>query len=495
MVEGEGQNEQIPPELANLYQYRIVQELGSGGMGRVFLAKDLPLDRDVVIKIVNTNRVQRAETLERFAREMRVAAKLHHPNVVTAYTSHQVGDLLVFVMEHVSGIDLSKYVKSHGKISPVKVAFYANQVARGLKHAHEHNLVHRDIKPSNLMLLKHGKKHIVKILDFGLAKAWSECGKVTNLTGAGCMLGTPEYVAPEQIRDAAHADIRADLYSLGCTMYFLLIGEPPFRGRSEFELQEAHVFKKAPSLSLVRPEVPQALSDIVAKLLAKSPDDRYQTPAELVAALSDLLKMQTNPGLYSTDDDSSLPALVRKPATAAVTKTGLTTTEMPEVQTSPKQAVRQPGPQEVPMLPRTLAKTPPAMNSLKKEELFPAQTSPKRTANPRPSAAPFIAYGIASTMLAAYLVAGWLVTYPSAIAGLQAFAVAAVFASFVSREQTRARSGSWWVGTLSLAVLAGLLSRSVLPSVASSSLLLGWLLVTVTLLAGLAVWRIVTRRR
>jgi serine/threonine protein kinase len=281
----------LPPELLTLSQYEILKELGAGGMGLVYLAKDIPLNRNVVVKVIKTERLHRSSAIERFTREMQAAARLNHPNVVTAYTSHQIGEFLVFVMEFVPGDDLSKLVKTTGRLAVTNAAYYIHQVARGLQHAHENGLVHRDIKPSNLILNKNGKKHTVKILDFGLAKARSEDEEPsTGLTGMGKMLGTPEYVAPEQIRDASSADIRADLYSLGCTLYYLLAGEPPFRGRNEFELQEAHVFKTAKPLNLVRPEVPVELANIVAKMMAKEPAKRYATPGDVVVALTPFLK-------------------------------------------------------------------------------------------------------------------------------------------------------------------------------------------------------------
>src|SRR5205807_7732876 len=150
----------------------------------------------------------------------------------------------------------------------------------GLQHAFEKGMVHRDIKPSNLMLQKAGKKYTIKILDFGLAKASIEGEARSDLTGLGKMLGTPDFVAPEQTRDATNADIRADLYSLGCTLYFLLAGEPPFKGRSMYEVLEAHQFHAPRPLTLLRPEVPAELVAVVAKLMENDPAKRSQPPAE-----------------------------------------------------------------------------------------------------------------------------------------------------------------------------------------------------------------------
>jgi hypothetical protein len=182
-------------------------------------------------------------------------------------------------------------VKSYGGPLPVlNACYYIQQVLLGLQHAHERGMVHRDIKPQNLILAQGDKKHVVKILDFGLAKARSERGAQNELTGTGQMLGTPDYIAPEQSLDAASADIRADIYSLGCTLYYLLAGHAPFKGRSLFEILQAHQSQIARPLHEERPEVPAALSAVVAKMLAKDPEARYQTPLEVARAILPFLK-------------------------------------------------------------------------------------------------------------------------------------------------------------------------------------------------------------
>ncbi|HTU24922.1 MAG TPA: family 16 glycoside hydrolase [Pirellulales bacterium] len=198
----------------------------------------------------------------------------------------RAGDLLLFAMEYVAGHDLSKIVKSRGPLPIANAAYYAHQVAQGLQYAAEHGMVHRDIKPSNLILLVENKRHIVKILDFGLAKASSEKQVASELTGSGEMLGTPDYVAPEQMLDAQKADIRADIYSLGCTLYFLLAGRPPFEGPSVYALLAAHYAAQARPLRELRPEIPLQLATIVERMIAKQPQDRYQTPDEVARALS-----------------------------------------------------------------------------------------------------------------------------------------------------------------------------------------------------------------
>jgi hypothetical protein len=191
------------------------------------------------------------------------------------------------------GQDLSQVVKRRGPLPVTNATFYAQQVALGLQHAHEKGMVHRDIKPNNLMLAIEGKKHVVKILDFGLAKATSEKAADAGLTKTGQMLGTPDYIAPEQTLDAQKADIRADIYSLGCTLYFLLSGHSPFQGNSLYEILQAHHQTEAQPLNLVRNDVPAELAGVVSKMMAKNPANRYQTPMEVAKALNPFFKAGT----------------------------------------------------------------------------------------------------------------------------------------------------------------------------------------------------------
>jgi hypothetical protein len=283
----------LPPALAENLQYHVMRELGRGGMGVVYLAKNVLMDRLEVLKVVNKALLDTPAAAERFLREIRSAAQLSHDNVVKAYSALSLGDVLVFAMEYIEGEDLARVVKQEGPLSVPRACFYAHQTALGLQHAHEHKMVHRDIKPHNLILSRQGKKHVVKVLDFGLAKATREGKADTGLTGPGMVMGTPDYIAPEQAMDAASADIRADIYSLGCTLYFLLSGAPPFQGKSVMEILQGHLLQEPPSVNLRREDVPAELAAVVAKMLAKEPAQRYQKPIEVAQALVPFVKAGT----------------------------------------------------------------------------------------------------------------------------------------------------------------------------------------------------------
>ena len=276
----------LPPGLAEHPDYEVVRELGQGGMGTVYLALNRLMGRHEVLKVVSSHLINRRGVLDRFLGEIRNAARLHHTNVVTAYTATRVGESIVFAMEYVEGLDLAKLVKAKGALPVSNACNYVHQAALGLQHANEHGMVHRDIKPSNLMLARQGNRAVIKVLDFGLAKVRSEGAVDGGLTHEGQMLGTPDFIAPEQIGDARRADIRADIYSLGCTLYYLLTGDPPFKAASLYEILQAHHSMDAMPLNLARPEVPVELAALVARMMAKEPERRFQTPGEVAQALS-----------------------------------------------------------------------------------------------------------------------------------------------------------------------------------------------------------------
>jgi serine/threonine protein kinase len=279
----------LPPGLAGHRDYEVVRELGRGGMGVVYLARNKLMGRLEVLKVIGGHLIERPGARERFMREVRSAAKLQHKNIVTAYSAMRLDESMALAMEYVDGDDLAKVVKSGGPMVVINACYVVYQAAQGLQHAHERGMVHRDIKPANLILSRDGKK-VVKVLDFGLAKVTSETHADTGLTREGQMLGTPDYIAPEQIRNALAADVRADIYSLGCTFYYLLAGAPPFRGDNLWDLYQAHFSMDAGPLNLVRPDVPVELAALVAKMMAKEPHRRFQTPGEVARALIPFLK-------------------------------------------------------------------------------------------------------------------------------------------------------------------------------------------------------------
>jgi serine/threonine protein kinase len=188
-------------------------------------------------------------------------------------------------MKYVEGEDLARFVKTQGPLPVDHACYFISQAALGLQHAHEKGLVHRDIKPSNLILAREGQRAVVRVLGFDLAKAAREGRVDKGATHEGQMLGTPDYIAPEQSLDASKADIRADIYSLGCTLYYLLTGAAPFQGASLYEVLRAHHSIDAKPLNLVRPEVPWELAAVVARMMAKEPGRRYQNPGEVATAL------------------------------------------------------------------------------------------------------------------------------------------------------------------------------------------------------------------
>ncbi len=300
------QPDMLPPGLSDHPDYRVIRELGRGGMGVVYLAHNQLMGRDEVLKVMGRHIIEKPGVLERFLREIRAVARLRHPNIVTAYSAFRLPDSIVFAMEYVDGYDLSKLVKTKGPLSVAHASYFIHQAALGLQHAHEEGMVHRDIKPGNLMLSRKGDRAIIKILDFGLAKATREQPLDRGLTQEGQMLGTPDYIAPEQTLDAQKADIRADIYSLGCTLYYLLKGGPPFQGSSLFEVLQSHQSKEARPLDLVRADVPAELTAVVARMMAKEPENRFQTSAEVARALAPFFKGgKTAPAPPVTRNDPS----------------------------------------------------------------------------------------------------------------------------------------------------------------------------------------------
>jgi WD40 repeat protein len=274
--------EVVPPELDRHGRYRLVRLLGQGGMGAVYEAEHRVMQRPVALKVINRTFTAKASAVERFRREARAAARLSHPNIVAAYDAENAGDTHFLVMEYVKGTTLGRLVRERGPLPVAEACEYARQAALGLQHAHERGMVHRDVKPDNLIRCEDGT---VKVLDFGLASLTAEHG-AAGLTEANVVMGTPEYMAPEQAADARTADVRADVYSLGCTLFHLLTGRVPYPAPTPKLKVVAHREQPVPPVREERPEVPPGLEAVVARMLAKKPEGRYQTPGEVAAALA-----------------------------------------------------------------------------------------------------------------------------------------------------------------------------------------------------------------
>jgi hypothetical protein len=266
--------------------YEILGKLGEGGMGTVYKARHQSLDRLVALKVVRWDFAADPSHLVRFQREARAAARLSHPNIVTLYDAGQDGGRPYLTMEYVEGVTLAELVRRRGPLSVGEACDLIRQAALGLQHGHERGLVHRDIKPSNLIVTQGTRQ--LKILDFGLARLREHvaaCAPSTEVTEEGALMGTADYLAPEQALDARRVDIRADIYALGCTLFHVLTGQPPFPGASLTEKLLRHQQEGPPSLAALRPGLPNGLAAVVARMTAKRPEDRYNTPAEVAAAL------------------------------------------------------------------------------------------------------------------------------------------------------------------------------------------------------------------
>jgi WD40 repeat protein len=325
-----------------LGSYVLLQRLGEGGTGQVFKARHQRMRRSVALKVIRRELLSEEEVLARFYREIRVASQVAHPHVVHAYDAGPVGNTHFLAMEYVNGIDLGKLVKESGPLPVEQAGNYICQAVIGLQHIAEHGLIHRDIKPSNLLVTPDPRPQasqpgggrsadgesegsqaidptaypwgLIKILDLGLARFEKPLhGEFTGTYTpvGGVMMGTPDYMAPEQALDFHDTDIRSDIYSLGCTFYYLLSGQPPFPGGTLAQKLLRHQQTPPPPIEESRPDVPPRVRTVLSRLLAKEPKDRYQTPTDLGADLAAALRGDPSPALALSESavgQAPLPA-------------------------------------------------------------------------------------------------------------------------------------------------------------------------------------------
>jgi serine/threonine-protein kinase len=287
-----------------LGKYKLLDVLGRGGMGAVLKAESMTLRRHVALKVMATDLLKNDVARARFEREIQFVATLNHPNIVRAIDADRVGERFFLVMEYVDGRDLKSLIKQHNQV-PIEFACECiRQAALGLQHAHEHGVVHRDIKPSNLLISKHPEtqKPLIQVLDLGLARIEQD-GSISDshhttpvlknsendddgsITHSGQIMGSPDYMPPEQATDSRNADIRSDIYGLGCTLFHLISGHLPYSGDNVMEKLVRRINQDAPPISKFRPDVPPVLVHIIARMINRDPAQRFQTPAEVAAVL------------------------------------------------------------------------------------------------------------------------------------------------------------------------------------------------------------------
>ena len=306
-----------------LGKHKLLRLIASSSMSTVYEAEHVLLHRRVALKVLPKSLVGDGSFLERFYREARAVARLDHPNIIRGFDVGQEGEYHYLVMEFIQGSSLQQLGEDSGPLPFDQAADMIRQAANGLEHAHQAGLVHRDIKPANLLRDLEGT---VKILDLGLVRSrhFEDDGEagLTRVHDDG-ILGTIDYLSPEQAIDSHTVDIRSDIYSLGCTLYFLLSGVPPFYKGSLAERLLAHQTQTPTPISIPRPEIPKELAQIVTKMLAKRPEHRYQAPGEVADALGDwLLGRRNSPAVPSVEAATSAPPSAMTEQTKVIRKPG-----------------------------------------------------------------------------------------------------------------------------------------------------------------------------
>ncbi len=297
--------------------YTVLERLGSGGMALVYLCEHRNTRQRVAVKVLPTAKSEDVAVLKRFYREARAGSALDHANIVRVHGISQDGSRHFLVMEYVEGTLLGSLVKHHGPLEVLRACHYMRQAAVGLQHIFESGLVHRDIKPDNLILDRSGT---VKILDLGLARFCERLPDEKTVLTTG-ILGTPDYLAPEQSLDSHLVDIRADIYSLGGTFYFLLTGQPPFGEGTTSQKLQWHKTREPIPLRQLRPDVPETIASLIARMMAKNPIDRFQTPGAVANFLIPWTKTPIRP-----PTDAEMPGLCPAIGGSRLTEFTLTVT-------------------------------------------------------------------------------------------------------------------------------------------------------------------------
>lgn len=283
-------------------KFKLLERIGVGGMGQVFLCEHMFMKRRVAIKVLPPAKAEQPAALGRFYREARAAGSLDHPNIVRTHDIDQDGNLHFIVMEYVDGSNLLEIVKKFGPLDIGRALHYIKQVASGLDFAFRSGLIHRDVKPGNILIDRRGN---ARVLDMGLARFFrDQSDMLTVKYDDKIVLGTADYVAPEQVANSHAVDVRADVYALGATLYFLLAGHPPFPTGTVSQKLLWHRTKEPTPIRQIRPEVPEPIAAILSKMMAKDPSMRYQSPGEVVNALAPYVPASVPP-----PSNSEMPVL------------------------------------------------------------------------------------------------------------------------------------------------------------------------------------------
>ena len=299
--------EQLPKAIGG---FEIIGRIGRGGMGTVYKARQVSMDRIVALKILSPELASDEAFVQRFIREARSAAKLSHPNIVQGIDVGHADGYRYFAMEFVDGITVRELMrKTGGSVNERRALKIAFAVARALEHAHEKGIVHRDIKPDNIMITRKG---VVKLADLGLARAATRDAEITV---TGTALGSPHYVAPEQARGAKDIDTRADIYALGATLFHLVTGEPPYSGATPVAVAAKHITEPVPSAKERNPQVSRATDDLIQRMMAKNPNERPQSPTDLLAGIRDALAGKVTLGPRQEHGTQQAAPVAHKPTT------------------------------------------------------------------------------------------------------------------------------------------------------------------------------------